>query len=396
MSIAGRFKNYAKTYKDIGLGKTSVKKAWKEAQKDKGGFVRGGYHPGGTKRKKGKVEVKGAMDSKGGDKSYSKYFSKGGSSKSGSRKYRSKGGSSYSSKGQSKLLKKQKKAAEKRRKAMRKAYDGLYGTLHKNLLAQRDSAGNSRKTALAGLESDYQNAADRSGRAKEETGKFYDDKETDLRGDYKKQKEERARIFQARNITNSSYYIDAITEADTEFNKVLGRLNEDEARTVAEQDTQLKELGQTRMQKRAEIENAFADMMRQIENNLAKTDFEKANAMQNLEDEYNSKMSVINQDLLTIKAQQQEFRDRVTNYAVSRDYQNGDYGYDINNKALQKKGASMQDQIKAAMMSGKSGKKKDDDENRFISQGRQQSTTQKNQVAMNVWQQLLAKNKLKK
>ncbi len=293
--------------------------------------------------------------------------SSGGSSKSSSKK--------HDDGGKSDALKKQDKAEKERRKKMKKAYDNLYSSLRGNLEAQKGDVQAQRESAFGGLESDYTSAMTRAESGKQETSRYYDESEADMREEYGQQKKDRARIFQGRNITNSSYYIDAVTEADTAFNKTLSRMNENEARTILEQDTQISELGNQRMQKRQEIEMAYNQTMRQIEGDLTKTDFDRSNAMQQLEDEYNAKMGTISQQMLEIQQAQQSFRDSAGNFNVTGDTTGGEGRTNFDANAIAKQGGMTREEIMA--QSKATGINiTDDDMARLMSAGRGEGASQ--------------------
>ena len=389
-----KLKDYLTTGKDIVSGKVSIKDAYERGRYTTGGVLRTGLenvnmNEGALSYGKVKKQKTGLpkdyLYSKS-HKSSSSKKSSGSSDRNGlsSKEYKAKYGKSYDDGGQSQALKKQKSAEKDRMRKMKKAYDKLYGTLRDNLLEQRGDVEGQHNTAISGLDMNYNNAMERADAGREETTRFYDESEEDLRSSYEDQRKERERIFTARNITNSSYYIDAVTDADKEFNKVLGRLNEDEAKTYAEQDRQIKELSQERMSKRGEIDSAFAQAMRQIENNLAQTDFQKATAMQNLQDEYNSKMATIEQQLSQIEMAQAQFRERVSSYSVNTGYQANQYNYDSGNDKLKRQSMSPEELTRQALMAGKNGANKDDKENRLMSQDRQQGA---NMSYANPWPQ---------
>lgn len=250
-------------------------------------------------------------------------------------------------------LKDQKDDAESALKKRKKAYGKLYDQLRSNLEASRGDATTQRDNALTGLDSDYNSALTRANSAKSEATEFYDDQEASLRTSYEDQKKDQARIFQGRNITNSSYYIDAVTKADEAFNKTLSSLGKDEARKILEYDTQISDLATERMTKRTEIETAYQATIRQIEADITKTDVEKADAFERLNSEYESKMGTINQSLLTIQQQQKAYREKIASTAFDTGYKNEKYNIDLNTDALKMKTASGNQALLEALMATK-------------------------------------------
>ncbi len=296
----------------------------------------------------GKTE-KGRLQGPQLEKSSSKPSSgRGGMSKS---EYKAKYGEDYD--GMSDSLKKQKKAEEKARKERQKAYNKLYDQMKSDLTARRGEVGDERSEAITGVDNSYNNAMTRADSSRDEMTEFYDDQETDLRDSYADQKKEQARIFQGRNITNSSYYIDAVTKADTAFNETLSSLGKDEARGILEIDTQIKELGEQRMTRKSEIERAYTQVIRQIESDITKTDFEKSEAFARLDEEYGMKMGTIDEQILQIQLQQQAYREKVSGFSVDTGYQNTDYGIDLNTDALKMKTPQGNEAILQALMGTK-------------------------------------------
>ncbi len=274
----------------------------------------------------------------------------------GSSVYKNSGGSSGGSDAYDKYaddLEDEKDDAESAMKKRKKAYDNLYDQLRSNLEASRGDATTQRDTALTGLDSDFNSALTRANSAKEEAGEYYDDQESSLKTSYEDQKKDQARIFQGRNITNSSYYIDAVTKADESFNKTLSSLGKDEARKLLEYDTQITDLGTERMTKRTEIETAYQATIRQIEADITKTDVEKLDAFERLDSEYQQKMSTINQSLLSIQQQQQAYREKVSSTAFDTGYKNTTYGIDLDTDALKMKTATGNQALLEALMATK-------------------------------------------
>lgn len=274
-------------------------------------------------------------------------------SSGGSKSSGGSGGSSSGSSSMEKDLNKSKNSAEDALEARKKAYGKLYGQLTSNLQAMRGDVNTQRDNALTAMDSDYENALTRSNSTKESMGEYYDGQEKDLSKSYEDQRKERERMFQARNITNSSYYIDAVTEADSKFNETLSSLGKDEARNILEVDTQIKELETERMTKRSDIETAYNQSMRQIEADITKTAVEKADAMDRLNGEYESKIGTINQQLLSIQQQQQAYREKVSASNFDTGYQNTQYGIDLNNQDLMMKTPAAQAQLLKALESTK-------------------------------------------
>lgn len=236
-----------------------------------------------------------------------------------------------------KKYKDQEDDAQKAMKKRKGAYENMYDTVRDNLFARRGELDNERNRAVNTIDSDLENALTRARSGREEMDEYYDDQESTLRDSYSDQKDERQRIFTARNITNSSYYIDAVTKADAEFNKVLGSLNKDEARRIADYDIQIKEISDNATNKKAEIESAYVQAQRQINEDITKTDYEKADAFDRLEQEFSQKSSALDEQLLKIQMQQQSYREKVSQYAYDKGYTNTTYGIDLSNEDLKMK-----------------------------------------------------------
>ncbi len=322
-------KNLLTTYRDIGLGRTSIKDAWNAAKKNKSGII---SSPSVMKNddktlktlqeQESKIpyanpEVKGASTSK----------SSGGVSGSSSVK------SGEANEIAKKLLKednsddikenleKQKEREAEILKEREKAFTNRYAELGTMIEGRRAGAEETKASAMESVNAELQNLLTKADVARTDTKSYYQDEKDNLQKTHTDAEKEMARIFGSRNILDSSYYVEKMQEGDTEFEKTLAKLGTAEASQYSKLDADMTLYSKQAISKKAEIEKAYNETIRAINEDLTKNGWEKEDALQNLESEFNEKMATIDDRIITAQTQQQQFRTSVMQWAYDKSFE---------------------------------------------------------------------------
>ena len=236
---------------------------------------------------------------------------------------------SSSSSDYEKQLEKQRKEEEKRKEQLKGQYNDRYGYLSEQIRGRQGIATQERDRALSGVNAELQNLLTQGATGKEDLTDYYDTQEESLTSAKEKMDEDLRRTFQARNITESSYYLDKQNEQNDNFLKTLSGLNKEEARRIKEADSEMQYYQTQAINKQGEIESAYAQTLEQISSDLTKTDWEREDAIQALDQEFQQKMNTIDERLIQYSMEQEAFRKEVAGYAgVDTSYLNENVSQD--------------------------------------------------------------------
>lgn len=263
-------------------------------------------------------------DNTNNDSSYSSSSSK--SSKSSSK---SSGGANDLAKDllkndPSKAIIKQQKEQAERAAALRAQQEGNYNTRYGQLKgmieARRPKAETDRDANMEQINAELANLLSKADSAKLDTNQYYADEEDAVRTAHTQSEKDLARIFQSRNASDSSYYGEKVQQGDQEFEKTLAKLGSSRASQYSKVDADMTLYKTQALGKKAEIEKAYTGVIEQINSDLTKTDWEKEDAISNLEKEYQTKLDTIDERVLKAQIEQQSFRTEVAKWAYDQTY----------------------------------------------------------------------------
>jgi len=219
-----------------------------------------------------------------------------------------------------KSSKKQKEEQEKLLKKQEKSYNSYYDFVTNDIKSRLPQAESEKASAIESINAELENLLTKGNISKEDASSYYANTKEDVTKAHEETNKELARLFGARNATDSSYFMEKLQQSGTAFEKTLANLGSEESRKLAEIDADMTYYQKQAIDKKAEIEKAYNETIRAINSDLTKTSFEKANAIQNLESEYQSKVASIDDRILSYGVQQQEFRSNVMKWSYDESY----------------------------------------------------------------------------
>jgi hypothetical protein len=189
-----------------------------------------------------------------------------------------------------------------------------YAFLTGDIKSRLPIAEKEKTAALSGVDSEMQNLTTKAGIGKENVLAQYADTEENLKEEKAKLDQDLARIFEGRNVVDSSYFIKEKQKSNDKFLGTLEKLGGEKSRQLAAYDADITYYQKQAVDKRAEIEAAYAKTVQQINSDLTKTQFEQEDALAKLESEYNTKISTIDNNIMEFSLKQQEFRQGVSQW----------------------------------------------------------------------------------
>jgi len=235
-----------------------------------------------------------------------------------------------------KIADKQKEAEEERLKQMKKSYNTRYDQLSEMIESRRPQAEADRNAAIESINAELANLIQKGEISKQDTNAYYDQSKSELQTAHENSVKELSRIFQSRNATDSSYFMEKLQQSQSQFEKTLANLGGEQARQIAKLDADMTYYQQQSISKKAEIEKAYNETIRAINEDLTKTSWEKEDAINQLDSEFSNKMSAIDDRILQYSLQQQQFRAEVEKWAYDQSFKEkqwaADYALDEANK----------------------------------------------------------------
>ena len=223
---------------------------------------------------------------------------------------------------------KQKKAEEERLKQMKKSYNTRYDQLSEMIESRRPEVEADRNAAIESINAELANLIQKGEISKQDTNAYYDQSKSELQTAHENSVKELSRIFQSRNATDSSYFMEKLQQSQSQFEKTLANLGGEQARQIAKIDADMTYYQQQSISKKAEIEKAYNETIRAINEDLTKTSWEKEDAINQLDSEFSNKMSAIDDRILQYSLQQQQFRAEVEKWAYEQSFKEKQWAAD--------------------------------------------------------------------
>lgn len=228
---------------------------------------------------------------------------------------------------------KQKEAEEERLKQMKKSYNTRYDQLSEMIESRRPEAEADRNAAIESINAELANLIQKGEISKQDTNAYYDQSKSELQTAHENSVKELSRIFQSRNATDSSYFMEKLQHSQSQFEKTLANLGGEQARQIAKLDADMTYYQQQSISKKAEIEKAYNETIRAINEDLTKTSWEKEDAINQLDSEFSNKMSAIDDRILQYSLQQQQFRAEVEKWAYEQSFKEKQWAADYASEA---------------------------------------------------------------
>ena len=227
-----------------------------------------------------------------------------------------------------KIADKQKEAEEERLKQMKKSYNTRYDQLSEMIESRRPEVEADRNAAIESINAELANLIQKGEISKQDTNAYYDQSKSELQTAHENSVKELSRIFQSRNATDSSYFMEKLQQSQSQFEKTLANLGGEQARQIAKLDADMTYYQQQSISKKAEIEKAYNETIRAINEDLTKTSWEKEDAINQLDSEFSNKMSAIDDRILQYSLQQQQFRSEVEKWAYEQSFKERQWAAD--------------------------------------------------------------------
>lgn len=235
-----------------------------------------------------------------------------------------------------KIEEEKKEEYEKMMKKRKNQYGERYDELSDMIRSRIPEAESDRDAALSDVDAELKNLITKMDVSRGDTKAYFGEQKEDLKSEHEKANKELARIFQARGASDSSYFMEKLQESQTEFEKTLSRLGDSEARKYSEIDADMTYYQTQAISKRSEIEKAYNQTIRSIQEDLTKTSWEKEDAFQKLDEEFMGKMEAIDQRIMEYTFQQQEFRNEVAKWSYDNSFKSQKWGEEYGMSAAEK------------------------------------------------------------